>query len=118
MVNIGGAYDFYLTKDSSGLLKTHRFSVNLNYTSNSFSYDNFMAGLEYSWKEILMLRGGMFAENELFKGERRNAFTGPAMGATFELPFNEKRSTVGLDYSYRWTAAFGGTHSFGLRVNL
>jgi len=118
MVNIGGAYDFYLTKDSSGLLKTNRLSVNLNYTSNSFSYDNFLLGLEYSWKEILMFRGGMFLENGLMGDDRRNAYTGPACGMTFELPFNDKRSTIGLDYSYRFTNPFGGTHSFGVRLNL
>jgi hypothetical protein len=118
LINIGGAYDFYLTKDSTGLLKTNRFSMNLNYTSNSFSYDNFILGLEYSWKEILMFRGGMFLENGLFGDDRRNAFTGPACGMTFELPFNDKRSTIGLDYSYRFTNPFGGTHSFGVRLNL
>jgi hypothetical protein len=118
LVNIGGSYDFYLTKDSTGLLKKHRLSLNLNYTSNSFTYDNGIIGLEYAWKDMLMLRGGMFIENELFKETRRNAYTGPACGLTFELPFSEKKSTIGLDYSYRFTNPFGGTHSFGLRVNL
>jgi hypothetical protein len=45
-------------------------------------------------------------------------FTGPAAGITFEVPFNEKKSTVGLDYSYRFTNPFSGIHTFGVRVNL
>jgi hypothetical protein len=118
LVNIGGAYDFYLTRDSSGLVKKNRLSLNANYTSNSFSYDNMIVGLEYSYKEILMLRGGMFLENELFQNDNKNAYSGPACGVTFELPFNEKKSTIGLDYSYRFTNQFGGTHSFGARLNL
>jgi hypothetical protein len=118
LVNISGAYDFYLLKDSTGISKKHRLSLNLNYTSNSFTYDNGIIGLEYAWKEMLMLRGGFFLEKEMFKDTRRNAFTGPAAGLTFEIPFNEKKSTIGLDYSYRFSNPFGGTHSFGLRLNL
>ena len=118
LVNIGAAYDFYLTKDSTGLSKKHRLSVNGNFTSNSFSYDNGMIGLEYAWKEMLMFRVGSFIEQEMFKETRRNAYTGPAAGMTFEVPFGEKRSTIGLDYSYRFSNPFGGTHSFGLRLNL
>lgn len=118
MVNIGGAYDFYLIKDSTGVSKKHRLSLNGTYTSNSFSYDNGLVGLEYAWKEMLMFRAGMFLEREMFQDTRRNAFTGPAAGLTFELPFNEKKSTIGLDYSYRFSNPFGGTHTFGLRLNL
>jgi hypothetical protein len=118
LINISGALDAYLTKDSTGRSKTHRLTFNGNYTSNSFSYDNFMLGVEYAWKEMLMFRAGSFVESQQFTGERRNAYTGPAAGITFEVPFNEKHSTIGLDYSYRFSNPFGGTHSFGLRLNL
>jgi hypothetical protein len=119
MVNIGASYDFYLTKDSTGLSKKHRLTLNGNFTSNSFSYDNGMFGVEYAWKEMLMFRVGTFVEQNMFNDEaRRNAFTGPAAGMTFEVPFNDKKSTIGLDYSYRFSNPFGGTHSFGLRLNL
>lgn len=118
LINISGALDTYLTKDSTGRSKTHRLSFTGNFTSNSFSYDNFMVGAEYAWKEILMFRVGSFLETNQFTNDRRNAYTGPAAGITFEVPFNEKRSTVGLDYSYRFSNPFGGTHSFGLRLNL
>ena len=118
LINISGSYDAYLTGDSTGLSKDHRLSFNGNFTSNSFSYDNFAVGVEYAWKEMLMLRVGTFLETNLYNQDRRNAYTGPAAGLTFEVPFGEKRSTVGLDYSYRFTNPFGGTHSFGLRLNL
>jgi hypothetical protein len=66
-----------------------------------------------------MFRGGYYAEKGILKeSTRQTVFTGPAAGVTFEIPVNEKKSTVGLDYSYRMTNPFGGTHTFGLRLNL
>jgi len=119
LVNIGLTYDFFLTKDSAGVSKDHRLSVNGNFTSNSFTYDNYLLGVEYAWKEMLMFRGGYyFEENSLNNEARRTVFTGPAMGLTFETPFNEKKSTIGFDYSYRFTNPFSGTHNFGVRINL
>lgn len=119
LVNIGLSYDLYLTKDSVGLSKKHRLSLNGTYTSNSFTYDNGLFGIEYAWKEMLMFRGGLYSEKGIFSNaDRKTVFTGPAAGVTLELPFNEKKSTVGFDYSYRFTNPFGGTHTFGLRMNL
>ena len=120
LLNISGAYDFYLLKDTTGRLKTHRVTIAANYTSNSFTKDNYLVGLEYGWKDMLMVRAGMVTEQGIFQGEgsRTTAFTGPSCGATVEIPFGEKKSTVGVDYSYRFTNPFGGVHSFGVRVNL
>ncbi len=118
LVNIGGSYDFFLTKDSSGVSKKHRLTLNTTFTSNSYTYDNGLVGLEYAWKEMLMFRAGYVIEKEMYKDTRRNAYTGPAAGVTFEIPFNEKKSTFGIDYSYRVSNPFGGTHTFGLRLNL
>jgi hypothetical protein len=125
LINIGGAYDLYLTKDTSGVLKTHRVTLAANFTSNSFTYDNYLFGLEYSWKDILMIRGGLYSEkyifkkgNENLKQQRMTAFTGPTCGATVEIPMGEKKSTFGIDYAYRFTNPFGGVHTFGVRLNL
>ncbi len=121
LINIGASYDLFLTKDSTGtgVSKKHRLTFNGTFTSNSFTHDNGLFGLEYAWKEMLMFRGGLYTEKGIFSGsDRRTAYTGPAAGITFEVPFNEKKSTIGLDYSYRFTNPFGGTHTFGLRMNL
>ncbi len=125
LINIGAAYDFYLTKDTVGRLRTHRVTLNANFTSNSFTYDNYLFGLEYSWKNILMLRGGLYTEEYIFSGgnsdlnrQRMTAFTGPTCGATVEIPFGANKSTFGLDYSYRFTNPFAGVHTFGFRINL
>jgi hypothetical protein len=119
LVNIGLAYDLYLLKDSTGFSKKHRLSFNGTFTSNSFTNDNGLFGVEYAWKEMLMLRGGLYVEKNIFNAtDRTTAYTGPALGFTFEVPFNPKKSTIALDYSYRATRPFGGNHSFGLRLNL
>jgi hypothetical protein len=120
LVNIGGAYDFYLTKDSAGLKKDHRLTVAGNFTSNSFTNDQYIAGVEYGFKQYFMVRGGYVYENGVNKeATRRTAYTGPTMGVTLELPFGkEKQSSFALDYSYRFTNPFSGTHCIGARINL
>ncbi len=119
LLNIGGAYDFYIGKDSSAV-KPHRITVAGNYTSNSFTYDQYTIGLEYGFKQYLMVRGGYTYEKGITKESTRlTAFTGPSAGITLELPFGtEKKSSFALDYSYRFTRPFSGVHSVGVRINL
>ena len=37
---------------------------------------------------------------------------------TVELPMGSSGSTFGIDYSYRHTDPFQGSHSIGARINL
>ncbi|HPD64740.1 MAG TPA: PorV/PorQ family protein [Bacteroidia bacterium] len=115
LVNIGASQDFYL--DPS---EYHRLTFSANFTSNSFSNDQFNFGLEYSLKNIVMLRGGYLYEKGITKREtRKNVFNGPAAGFSVNLPFGkEKDKMFAVDYSYRFTDYFGGTHSFGARIVL
>ncbi len=122
LLNIGGAYDFYFSKDST-VLKNNRITVAFNFTSNSYSKDDFLLGVEYSFRSFLMLRLGYMFEQGIWNGadgistDRTSVFTGPTAGVTFEVPFKNK-STFGFDYSYRQTDPFSGVHSFGVRINL
>jgi hypothetical protein len=119
LVNIGAAYDFYLTRDSSGLKKDHRLTMSGNFTSNSFTYDQFIFGAEYGFKQYLALRAGYAWEKEIATTDRMSAFTGPTAGITLELPFgSEKKSSFALDYAYRFTNPFSGCHTIGARINL
>jgi hypothetical protein len=113
LLNIGGSY-------VADLGKEHHLTVAGNFTANSFTKNQFQLGLEYGWKKILMLRGGFNYENGIFKYDTRTtAFLGPCAGFTVEIPLaKEKGTTFGLDYSYRATDLFGGTHNFGARINL
>ncbi len=118
LLNIGGGYDFYLKKDSISM-KTNRITVMGTFTSNSFEKDQFKLGVEYGWKNILMLRAGYAYETGILNSTgRTSAYTGASAGFTFEIPFGKNKSTFGLDYSYRATNPFNGTHSIGARINL
>ncbi|GAB4144467.1 MAG: hypothetical protein Fur0041_19370 [Bacteroidia bacterium] len=118
LVNIGGSYDLYFSKDSVSM-KNHRLTFAGNFTSNSFSKDQFKVGVEYAWKSMLMIRAGYDYEEGITSTENRTtAFTGPTFGGTFEVPFGKKGSTFAIDYSYRATNPFQGVHSFGARLNL
>lgn len=112
LLNIGGSYDFKLTED-------HRLTVLGNFTSNSFSGNQIGLGAEYGFKKFLMLRGGYNAESEnLDPSKSLNVHNGISCGGTFEVPLNDRGMTFGIDYSYRVTHLFNGTHAFGARITL
>ena len=68
----------------------------------------------------LMLRGGYtYEEGISVKADRTTDYTGPSAGFTVALPLDkEKGSSIAIDYSYRATDPFSGTHSIGARINL
>jgi len=114
-LNIGGAYDIYFDKEKDD----HRITATANYLSNSFTRDIYQVGAEYAFKKMFMVRLGNNFEQKLYSTtERTNALTGFCAGATVEVPLSAKGSTFGIDYSYRTTNPFGGSHSLGVRVNL
>lgn len=122
-VNIGGTYDFYLSSDTAK--QDHRITAAAAFVSNSFTKDEFRIGLEYGFRTFLMLRAGYGYENgigtedESKDNYRTTAQKGLSAGFTIELPLSkEKGSTFGLDYSYRSTQPFDGTHSIGVRMSL
>jgi hypothetical protein len=67
-----------------------------------------------------MLRGGYSYEEGITNdADRTTAYTGPSAGFTVAVPLDkEKGSNIAIDYSYRATDPFSGTHSIGARINL
>ena len=122
-VNIGGGYDYYLSNDTAN--KTHRITLAGAFISNSFTKDELRVGLEYGFRSMLMLRVGYGYQKGIGNDDdtqdtyRTSAQKGLSAGFTIELPLSkEKGSTFGLDYSYRSTNPFDGTHSIGVRMSL
>ena len=116
LLNIGGAYDF---KFGNSGKKTHRLTVAANFCSHSFSQDQFGGGVEYSFKELVMLRAAYNYQGGLASSDTRvTALTGISAGVTFEVPLKENGPTIGIDYSYRTSNPFGGSHALGIRLNL
>jgi hypothetical protein len=113
-LRIGVSYDFLIGE-------MHRITLAGNFTSNSFTKDQFTLGLEYELKYYLQLRAGYTYQGGMFNAdlaERGTVFTGPSAGFTVSVPFSkEKGSGIGIDYSYRATNPFQGTHSIGIKLN-
>ncbi len=116
VLNIGMSYDFYVGSDN-------RVTAIGNYTSNSFSEDQIGAGLEFSFKELVMLRGAYkfdFSQLRDSAVDQEPLYTGLAVGATLNVPVSKKEGAprVAFDYAYRTTKIFNGTHNFSVRINL
>lgn len=115
LVNIGAMYDLFINDKN-------KLTFGLNFTSNSFTKDLYTGGLQYTFYNCLMLRGAYTMERqneEITSDESQNSSRGISGGMTVEIPLSkEKGSTFAVDYSYRQTYYFNGTHSIGVRVSL
>ena len=116
LLNIGGSYDFKFGPEGK---PSHRLTVAANFTSHSFTQDQVGGGLEYAFKEMVMIRGGYNYQGSLADAENRvTALTGLSGGLTFEVPLKQNGATLGIDYSYRTSNPFDGSHAIGIRMNL
>ncbi|MCH2197483.1 MAG: PorV/PorQ family protein [Flavobacteriales bacterium] len=112
MVNIGVSYDFLFSE-------TMKLTTDGQFTSNSFTRDQFGFGAAFSWNERVIIRGGYLWESELTnEEERQTAVAGPGGGLTLQIPAGPNGTVIGVDYSYRTTNPFNGTHAIGLHVTL
>jgi hypothetical protein len=112
-LNIGAAYDINFAGD-------YRLTFAGNFSSNAFTKDQVMLGLEFSLKSYLMLRGAYTYEEGITKNppDRTTWLTGPSGGITVQIPFNkEKGSSFAVDYSFTATDPFEGIHRIGARIN-
>ena len=118
LMNISASYDMRLDKTEETYF--HRLTPAFTFTNNAFSSNQFTLGAEYGYKSMFQLRAGYAYEDGITSYETRtNAFTGVMGGFTFEVPVKkDSETTFGLDYSYRHSNPFGGSHSFGVRLNI
>lgn len=114
---IGVAYDFHIPGK-------HRITLAGNFTSNSFSKDQFTGGVEYSLKDYVMIRAAYTYEDGINYSiddpeNRTNAFKGISAGLTVQVPLNKEKGTkFAVDYSFRAMDAFDNTHTIGAIINL
>mgnify|MGYP000120720630 CR=1 FL=1 len=110
LLNIGVSYDINVLR--------HRLTGAGTFTSNSFQKDQYRLGGEYSYREMFMVRLGYTYEDGIrTPSSRTTALRGPSAGFTIELPMGNT-NTFGLDYSYRHTDPFQGSHTIGARIDL
>lgn len=112
LVAIGFSYDFLLAEN-------HNLTAHGTFIANSFTEDNYLIGAEYNFKRMFYLRAGYHYEPHITDdAQRRFVYTGFAAGAGLEFAFGEKQTRVSLDYSYRASQPFNGTHCIGARISL
>lgn len=121
LVNIGLTYDFYLTEaeetEDEEFIADHRITAAGTFTSNSFTKDQFRLGVEYAFREMFMVRGGYVYESEITNDEDNTTTSlGASFGATVEIPLGSSGNTFGIDYSYRPTRTFDGSHGIGVKL--
>ena len=112
LLNIGASYDV--------IFEDIRLTISETFVSNSFSKDQFLTGLEFSWKEMVSLRGGYAYESGIFDdfdSGRTTVFTGMSAGISLELPISDE-TNFGFDYSYRPADPLQSVHTFGARIIL
>ncbi len=111
VLNIGMSYDFYSGDD-------HRITAVGNFTSNSFSRDQIGGGIEYEFKDLVAFRAGY--KHELGSSPQvddRSVYSGFSAGMSFQVPIKkETENRLGIDYAYRATQPFKGTHNLTLRI--
>ncbi len=112
-LNIGGTFDI-LPEEKM------RLTAVGNFTSNAFSRDEIGGGLEFSFNNIFILRGGYKHEMGVKPGDfNKSVYTGVCGGLTVELPFNKTGTQkLSIDYGYLASNPWNGTHNIALRLNL
>ena len=113
LLNLGVSYDFRFGA-------YHRLTTLGNFTANSFMRDQLGIGAEYALNERFILRAAyklnLGVENEF----EEPVYSGLSAGASLDVPINPKNQDLrlGIDYAFRTSKLWGGTHNFGIRFNL
>lgn len=111
--------DEYAGSSSDEIISNHKLVIAANFTSNSFTKDQFNMGLEYGFKDLFYVRGGYVYEKGIESMDTRTTvYTGPTAGFSVNIPINKEGSVLAIDYSYRDTNPFQGIHTIGARVTL
>ncbi len=107
-LNIGVSYDFAFGAEST-------LRALGNFTSNAFSRDQIGGGLEFIFMDNYALRGGYKLDFGSSSGAGDNIYTGVAAGASANFKASESVN-FGIDYAYRTTNPFKGSHNLTLRI--
>jgi outer membrane protein OmpA-like peptidoglycan-associated protein len=121
MLTIGASYDIWMGPEyrCNGAYNLYRLTLAGAFNSNSYGKDHFGGGIEFSFKEMFMVRGGYRHEQGILNPDlRTTAYTGFSGGMSVQLPLKPNGPALGIDYSYRTSNPFLGTHSIGVRFTL
>ncbi len=112
LVSIGFSYDFLLQEN-------HMLTAHGAFVANSFTRDNFLIAAEYNFLNMVFLRAGYHYEEDITDSAlRRVVYTGLSAGAGLQYEFGPNKSRISIDYAYRASDPFNGTHAIGARLHL
>ncbi len=111
LVHITGSQDFLLGGEA------HVLTLAANFTSHTYQRNEMVVGAQYSFKELVELRGGFLYQRGILSDNPQTIYTGPAGGVSLNIPLGDKRA-LSVDYSYRATSPWKAIHAWGLRLNL
>lgn len=113
VLNIGLSYDFLPAEKN-------RLTLLGNFTANSFSRDQLGAGFEYALDEKFMVRAAYRIELDAPQEFEEPVYTGLSAGASVVFPLSKENKNTGLaiDYAYRPTRVWNGTHNISVRINI
>ncbi len=116
-LNIGLSYDWWL--DGALDNPNHKLTLGGTFTANSFGKDYIGAGAEYSFKNMFMIRAGYRYEQDIMNAETKTtAYSGIAAGVSVDVPLRKDdpdASRFAIDYSYKPSNPYNGTHAIGAR---
>ncbi len=114
MLNIGASYDLL-----SGVAD-QRITVMGNFTANSFGRDQLGAGVEYAFREQFVARLGYRTDIEQSELTEIPLYDGLSAGASIRVPFKkgDRSRSFSIDYAFRNTRIFNGTHNIGIGVSI
>lgn len=105
-LNIGLSYDFYFEENM--------FLRGMgNFTSNAFSTDQLGVGAELHYNDLVIIRGGYRVDLDEVENQK-NIYTGAAAGISVLIPTGKDDRKFMIDYAYRTTNPFDGTHNISL----
>jgi hypothetical protein len=127
---IGTSYDFYINP-------VNRLTLAGTFQSNSYTQDEYNFGLEYGFNDLFMVRTGFNGQKKVFSDNDRTSLnSGLTAGLSIKAPLDqiftkENGGEIGgeeevakpnkrfftIDYSFRSSNPYNGTHSVGLSLN-
>lgn len=116
LVHIGAGYDMRLDSKKTETYY-HRLTAHGNFNYNAFSANITTVGLEYAFKETVMLRGAYGYQDKITdKNDYYTQYYGFSAGAGFVLPISKTGTRMAIDYAYAPTRVFNGIHNLTLAL--
>lgn len=105
---IGLSYSREINEENS-------LSVSTAFQNNNFAYDDYKVGLEYSYRDILFLRGG-YNFSPQSTDDQMNIWQDYTLGLGINLK-EFSSLDISLDYAFIPVEFFDSNHTFAIKVN-